>query len=149
MTKLEALELAVKENNRLKRIIGYQYGKTDCVTLFTIYNDYSSTNTPIRGKIKDYKTPRTFHNRVKALGYTDCFDLLRKIGYYEVEIDSAQPGDICVFNSPVGDFTISIFNGEVWVNSSNVPKYEQLSTDYVRDKVMFVGRLAEEYYAGT
>lgn len=140
MSKLELLNRAVREINRVKKVKGYVYSKTDCWSLFVLYDSFISLNDNLKNAITHYATPRTFHNKVKDLGYDNVTDMLIKNGYEEIVIDFAEAGDICLFNSPVADYTISIFDGETWVNSSNEPAYEKLPTRFIKSRAVFIGR---------
>lgn len=148
MTKLEALQRAVREINNIKRVRGYVYGVSDCWTQFTYYDSYVNKLDNLKDKITLYNTPRTFHNRVKDLGYNDYRDMLLKNGYEEIDFSNIQIGDICVASNPIVDYTISVYDGNFWINSSNEPRYEKLPTKYIKKNCMLAARLQERYYAG-
>lgn len=147
MTKLEALQRAIREINNIKKVKGYEYGTSDCWTQFTYYDSYVNKLNNLRGTITIYNSPRTFHNRVKALGYENYKDMIIKNGYEEIDFSDIQVGDICVASNPVVDLTISVYDGNFWVNSSNEKKYEKLPTKYIQKNCMLVARLQEKYHA--
>lgn len=140
MTKLEKLEKVSKEMKRMKNVMGYQYGKTDCWSFFTLYDAALGPDDSIRTMVTGYNSPKTFHNRVKALGFSNIFELIKSRGYTEISLEQVEAGDICVFKSPIEDYTIAIFDGKSWVNSSNEPSYEKLPTRFIKPKLVFLGR---------
>lgn len=143
MEKLEALDKAYKEITRKKKTRGYKYGETDCVTLFKTYDSYLRGADDLLKIVTDYQTPRAFHNSIKKLGFNDFKGLLTHYKYKEIKFEETIAGDVCIFNSPMGDFTVCIFDGVNWINSSDDPKYERLPSRYVRTKAEFVCRLEE------
>lgn len=145
MNKLEALEKSVKEIRRIKKLRGYQYGKSDCWKLFTTYDSKVNKLNNLDNKINEYKTHTIFHRKVKELGYKNLIDMLMSNGYKKVNNNEFEIGDICLFNSPTVDVTISVYDGEYWINSSDFDKYEKLPNKFVLPRLVFAGRLEKTY----
>ena len=144
MDKLVELNKAYKEIKRIKKLRGYEYGKSDCWTLFCIYDRNTNKLNNLYGMITEYKTHITFHKLIEKAGYKDAKDLILANGYKEVSFDDLQIGDVCVFDSIVVDYTIAIYNGEVWVNSSDSEKYEKLPSRFVIPRARYLVRLEEK-----
>lgn len=140
--KLDCLNKAYKEITRLKKsLYGYKYGKTDCVSLFTLYDKYlRGGHSSLHKAVFVYNTHKVFHRKIRELGYTDVKDAITSNGYYEIDFDETKLGDVVVFHSPVVDFTVAIYDGVSWINSSDNPKYERLPDRFVKPRVNFVVR---------
>jgi hypothetical protein len=145
--KLDCLNKAYKENNRLKKnLYGYKYGKTDCFNLFTLYdNKLRAGKSTLHGKIKVYNTHKIFHAKVKRLGYADVKDFVLSNGYKEVSFEEAKVGDTVFFDSIVVDITVAIYDGVTWISSSDDPKYERLPNRFIEPRVRFVVRPEKNY----
>jgi hypothetical protein len=143
MDKLAELNKAYKEVRRIKKLRGYEYGKSDCWIMFSMYDRNTNNLNSIYGMIKDYKNHIAFHKLVQKAGYKDLKDLLLSNGYKEVSFDDLQIGDVCVFDSISVDYTIAIYDGEMWVNSSDSEKYEKLPTRFVLPRARYLCRLEE------
>jgi|GEM_PF-6659786 hypothetical protein len=140
MDKLEALQKAYKEVNRIKIGRGYQYGKSDCWTMFTMYDRNLFPDNNLFGKITSYSTHTVFHRKVRELGYTDVKEMVEAYGYKVIDFSNVSLGDVCFFDSKLVDLTVAIYTGKEWLNSSDDPSYEKLPMKYVKPRARILCR---------
>jgi len=145
--KTTAIIKAVKKINRIKRTrIGYAYGISDCWTLFCEYDNFLRNNDyTLKNLFKGYNSQEdwmdTLHNKLKL---SSPLVLFNDNGWNSLEIEDTVLGDVAVFtydnNSNYWSVAIKVAHNQ-WKSSSNLEKYEVLTTKFIKKNLKFCARV--------
>jgi hypothetical protein len=144
--KFLALTKAVKKINRIKRTrVGYAYGISDCWSMFCEYdnllrdNDYKLKNL-FAGYTSQEAWMDTLHNTLKMSSPVVLFNAN---DWSTLGIEDTVLGDVAVFtydnNSKYWSVAIKVTETQ-WRSSSNIEKYEVLTTKFIKKNLKFCAR---------
>ena len=150
-TRKERLNEVVSRFKRLRRShVGYQYGISDCWTLFCDYdNAIRDNNNLLRSIVPSYDNEADYHTKRKRAGYLSKEEVLTRNGY--VLVDNLNRdyriGDVAFIRYPhlPGSHSVTIYDGGIWQSSSDDKRFNSHSTRWVEKFLITFALLKEDY----
>ena len=124
-----------------KSLLGFRFGKTDCWSLFCLYDSLlRNGDSKLHEKITNYSSNFTFEREFLKAGFLTAEDFFLSSKYEITNYKNKRLGDVAfatgtVYNSK----TVFINTGRGWLNSGPDPTFDLVPYNMV-SKIYAIGR---------